>query len=56
MTGPLAEGVLAKHQYHEQKKNGDLITTSHRVHNEEGESRNNHLYAVVVQDLGTQWI
>ena len=35
------------------KKIGDLITTSHKVHNEEGESRNNHLYAVVVQ-LGTQ--
>ena len=28
----------------------------HKVLNEEGESRNNHWYAVVVQDLATQWI
>ena len=26
------------------------------LHNKEGESRNNHLYAVVVQDLATHWI
>ena len=35
---------------------GDLITADHKVLNEEGESRNNHRYAVVVQDLATQWI
>ena len=35
---------------------GDLITADHKVHNEECESRNNHRYAVVVQDLATQWI
>ena len=35
---------------------GDLITADHTVLNEEGESRNNHRYAVVVQDLATQWI
>ena len=32
------------------EKFGDLITTDHKVLNEEGESRNNHRYAVVVQD------
>ena len=38
------------------EKFGDLITAHHKVLNEEGGSRNNHRYAVVVQDLGTQWI
>ena len=33
-----------------------MKTADHTVHDEEGESRNNHRYAVVVQDLGTQWI
>ena len=35
---------------------GHLITADHKVLNEEGESRNNHRYAVVVLDLATQWI
>ena len=35
---------------------GDLITADHKVLSEGCESRNNHLYAVVVQDLATQWI
>ena len=35
---------------------GDLKTADHKVVNEEGVSRNNHRYAVVVQDLATQWI
>ena len=35
---------------------GDLITADHKVLNENSESRNNHRYAVVVQDLATQWI
>ena len=35
---------------------GDLITADHRVLREGCESRNNHRYAVVVQDLATQWI
>ena len=35
---------------------GDLITADHNVLSEESESRNNHRYAVVVQDLATQWI
>ena len=33
-----------------------LITADHKVLSKEGESRNNHQYAVVVQDLATQWI
>ena len=35
---------------------GDLITADHKVLSEVCESRNNHRYAVVVQDLATQWI
>ena len=35
---------------------GDSITADHKVLNEEGETRNNHRYAVVVQDFATQWI
>ena len=38
------------------EKLGDLITAGHKVFNEESESRNNHRYAVMVQDLVTQWI
>ena len=35
---------------------GDLITADHKILSEGSESRNNHRYAVVVQDLATQWI
>ena len=35
---------------------GDLITADHKVPSENIESRNNHRYAIVVQDLATQWI
>ena len=35
---------------------GYLITADHKVLSEESESRNNHRYVVVVQDLATQWI
>ena len=35
---------------------GYLITADHRVLREGCESRNNHRYAVGVQDLATQWI
>ena len=35
---------------------GDLITADHKVLSEGCESRNNHRYAVVVQDLASQWI
>ena len=38
------------------EKCGDLKTADHKVLNEGSESRNNHRYAVVVQDLATQWI
>ena len=34
---------------------GDLITADHKVLSEGCELRNNHRYAVVVQDLTTQW-
>ena len=34
----------------------DLITADHKVLSEGCESRNNHRYAVLVQDLATQWI
>ena len=35
---------------------GDLITADHKVLSDNCESRNYHRYAVVVQDLATQWI
>ena len=35
---------------------GHLITADHKVLSDNCESRNNHRYAVVVQDLATQWI
>ena len=35
---------------------GDLITADHKGLSDNCESRNNHRYAVVVQDLATQWI
>ena len=35
---------------------GDLIAADHKVLSENCESRNNHRYTVVVQDLATQWI
>ena len=35
---------------------GDLFTADHKVLGAGCESRNNHRYAVVVQDLATQWI
>ena len=34
----------------------DVITADHKILSEESESRNNHRYAVVVQDLATQWL
>ena len=38
------------------EKFGDLITADHNFLNEGVESRNNHRYSVVVQELATQWI
>ena len=37
------------------ENSGDLITADHKVLSEGCESRNNHRYAVAVQDLVTQW-
>ena len=34
----------------------DLITADHKILSEESESRNSHRFAVVVQDLATQWL
>ena len=34
---------------------GDLITAEHKFLSAESESRNNHRYAVVAQDLAPQW-
>ena len=41
---------------HETSLEPILITADHKVLSEGCESRNNHRYAVVVQDLATQWI
>ena len=38
------------------EKIGVLTTADHKVLSEGSESRNNHRYAVVVQDLATQWL
>ena len=38
------------------EKFGGLITADHKVLRGNCESRNNHRYAIVVQDLATQWI
>ena len=38
------------------QKFGDLTTVDHKVLSDNCESRNNHRYAVVVQDFATQWI
>ena len=38
------------------KNFGDLITADHKVLSDSCESRNNHRFAVAVQDLATQWI
>ena len=35
---------------------GDFRSADHKVLSEECESRHNHRYAVVAQDLATQWI
>ena len=35
---------------------GDLLTADHKVLSDNCESRDNHRFAVVVQDLATQWI
>ena len=55
ITRLLAANALAQ-PYLEQKNLVTLITADHKVLSDNCESRNNHRYAVVVQDLATQWI
>ena len=59
-SGPKLQGphaVDAKAKPHLELTNfGDLITADHKVLSDNCESRNNHRYAVVVQDPATQWI
>ena len=53
------EGFLQKTYWYSRAQSGkigDRITADHKVLSEGCESRNNHRYAVVVQDLATQWI
>ena len=38
------------------EKSGDFITADHKILSEDCESRNNHPFAVVVQELATQWL
>ena len=51
LQGHHAEDALARAENF-----GDLKTRNHKVLNEGCESRKNHRYAIVVQDLATQWI
>ena len=53
LQGPRAEDALAEPRA---ENVGDVITANHKVLSKDCESRNNHRYAVVVQDLATQWI
>ena len=53
--GLRAEDVLAE-SYLVQKMLVIFSTADHKVLSENCESRNNHRYAVVLQDLATQWI
>ena len=41
---------------HRAEQFGELITADHKNLSEESESLNNHEYAMVVQDLATQWL
>ena len=55
LQGPRAGDALAE-PFLVLKIFGDSITADHKVLSEGCESRNNHRYAVVVQDFATQWI
>ena len=55
LQGPRAEDAMEV-PYLVQKILVILTTADHKVHSEGCASRNNHRYAVVVQDLATQWI
>ena len=52
--GPVQKAFKRSHTA--RKKSGHIITTDQKNLSEEGESRNNHRYAVRVQDLARQWI
>ena len=52
--GPRGEDALAEPYVLRAEIFGDLIAADHKVLSEGCESRNNHRYAVVVQDLATQ--
>ena len=60
VEGPKLQGAPCRRRNGEAvpraEKFGDLITADHKVLSDNCESRNNHRYAVVVQDLATQWI
>ena len=53
-TSPAAGNCSRNHKFAEDF--GDLITADHKVLCEGRESPNSHRYAVVVQDIATQWI
>ena len=58
--GPKLQGALCRRRnggaVPRAENFGDLITTDHKVLSDNCESRNNHRYVIVVQDLATQWI
>ena len=60
VNGPKSQGLHAEDRNGEAVPRaanfGHLITADHKVLSDNCESRNNHRYAVVVQDLATQWI
>ena len=59
ICGPKLQGPVQKTQcgaVPRAEKIGDVVTADHKVLSEGCESRNNHRYAVVVQDLATHWI
>ena len=56
VSGPKLQGLRAGEAVPRAVNFGDLITADHKVLSDNCESRNNHRYAVVVQDLATQWI
>ena len=56
LQGPRAEDAMAKLYVFRADSFGDLIAADHKVLSENFESRNNHRFGVVVQDLATQWI
>ena len=57
VKGPKLQGHLCRRRNGEAVPRaanfGDLITADHKVLSDNCESRNNHRYAVVVQDLPT---